>query len=168
MNAAAWASTLIGELFDRVGEEIDRLTLEGEGLRAPVDARYGHVVVEIDHDAENEALRVSISVPVPPGGGKAFLLWCLAMNVSYWDVKVGVGEDGRLVVLSDLDAPQGADLDELATDVLDRADSVVDFLDDDLVGWLMAHGLGTPTQRERWRSRPTTGSIAGDEKHTER
>lgn len=142
---------LLSELFDHVEEEIDGITLTPDGLRAVVDGRFGELNVAIEHDPAEEMLRVSAAVAPPAGSGRAFLIWCLASNAKYWDVKIGLDEEGRLLVHSDLDATDDLDMDDLAASVVERADAVVDLLDDDLVEWLLEHGLGTPTQRARWQ-----------------
>lgn len=144
---------LLSELFDHVEEEIDGVTLTPDGLRAIVDGRFGELNVAVEHDPENEMLRVSAAVAPPAGSGRSFLIWCLAINAKYWDVKTGLDEEGRLLVHSDLDATDDLDLEDVASSVIERADAVVDLLDDDLVEWLLEHGLGTPSQRERWQQR---------------
>lgn len=152
MSGARESLSLLRKLSDLLAADVKGLRIEGERLSASSEARFGAVAMEIDYDQANDALRVSVPVAVPPGAGKSFLLWCLAMNVSYWDVKTGVDEQGRLVVHSDLDLPAEDDLEELAREVVDRVESVLDFLDEDLVGWLLANDLGTPAQRQRWRT----------------
>lgn len=144
---------LLSELFDHVEEEIDGITLTPDGLRAVVDGRFGELNVAVEHDATSEMLRVSAAVAPPAGSGRAFLIWCLSSNAKYWDVKTGLDEEGRLLVHSDLDATDDLDIEDLASSVIERADAVVDLLDDDLVEWLLEHGLGTPTQRARWEHR---------------
>ncbi|MEZ4254030.1 MAG: hypothetical protein R3B99_37965, partial [Polyangiales bacterium] len=52
----------------------------------------------------------------------------------------------------DLDADEGVDIERLAEAVVERAEAVVDVLDEDLVQWLLERELGTPDQRERWQS----------------
>ncbi|MDH5493606.1 MAG: hypothetical protein OEY14_16755 [Myxococcales bacterium] len=147
------ASDLLRAVHERINEDIDGLSLSAEGLRASIDARFGELVLEIDHDRESEAVRVSVRVAPPAGAGSSFLIWCLSANVQFWDVKIGLDEDGHLRVHSDMDAPEGCDLDALAAEIVDRADTVVDLLDDDAVEWLLANDLGTPAQRERWNAR---------------
>ena len=84
-------------------EEVSGLELTDAGLRGELDLRYGLVPFQIDHDAEAEALRVSVRLPPPAGGGPDFLVWCLALNGQYWDAKLGLDEDGFLLVHADVD-----------------------------------------------------------------
>ena len=49
-------------------------------------------------------VRVSVAVAPPAGAGRSFLVWCLALNVRYWDVKLGLDARGRLLAHADLDA----------------------------------------------------------------
>ncbi|MFT5358505.1 MAG: hypothetical protein ACI9KE_005744 [Polyangiales bacterium] len=149
------ARDLLDRLYERMEEDVDGLARLPEGLRAVVDARYDEVTVCIDHDPVAEMIRVSVAVAAPAGSGRSFLVWCLATNAMYWDVKLGLDGAGRLLVHSDLDAHRGLDIDELCASVLERADTVVDLLDDDFVEWMLEHRLGTPTQHQRWTSRPT-------------
>ena len=144
---------LLEELFDLVQEDLDGVSMTPDGLRAIVDGRFGEVTVAIDHDADAEMLRIGAAVPPPAGSGRSFLLWCMATNARYWDVKIGINDQGLLLVHSDLDAPPETNMDELSAAVIERADTVVDLLDDDLVDWLLTHGLGTPAQRARWEAR---------------
>ena len=146
------ATELLPKLYDAIEDDLDGLTMTADGLRAVVDGRFGEVAVAIDHDDEAEMIRVSAAVPPPVGSGRSFLVWCLSINARYWDVKIGLSADGQLLVHADLDAGS-ADLDDLAAAVVERTDTVVDLLDDDLVEWLLEHGMGTPEQRERWESR---------------
>ena len=143
----------MGELFDHVEEDLDGVTMTPDGLRAIVDGRFGEVTVAVDHDPEAEMLRVSAAVPPPAGSGRSFLLWCLALNARYWDVKVGLDDRGLLLVHSDLDVDDELDIEVVAAQVIERSDTVVDLIDDDLVEWLLEHDLGTPAQRERWEAR---------------
>jgi len=147
------ARDLLGELYDYVEEDLDGLTLTPDGLRAVVDGRFGEVTVCVEFDVDEEMLRVSAAVPPPAGSGRSFLIWCLAMNAKYWDVKTGLDDDGQLLVHADIDAPVDADVEFIAAAVVERADAIVELLDDDFVDWLLEHGLGTPGQRERWRGR---------------
>lgn len=143
---------LLDDLYDRMEEDLDGLSRVPEGLRAVVDARFGEVTVRIDHDPEAEMIRVSVAVPPPAGAGRSFLIWCLSTNAMYWDVKLGLDTRGRFLVHADLDAREGIDPDDLAAAVVERAETVVDLLDDDFVEWLLSHGLGTPIQRDRWET----------------
>ena len=147
------ARDLLDRLYERMEEDLDGLARLPEGLRAVVDARYGEVTLCIDHDAEAEMIRVSVAVASPAGAGRSFLVWCLAANAMYWDVKLGLDGGGLLLVHSDLDAHRGLDIDELAAAVVERADTVVDLIDDDFVQWMLTHRLGTPSQQARWTSR---------------
>ncbi len=144
---------LMGELFDRVEEDLDGVTLTPDGLRAIVDGRFGEVTVAVDHDPDAEMLRVCAAVPPPAGTGRSFLLWCLAMNARYWDVKVGLDDRGLLLIHSDFDVEEDLGMDAIAAAVIERSDTVIDLIDDDLVDWLLEHGLGTPNQRKRWEAR---------------
>lgn len=63
---------------------------------------------------------------------------------------VGLDSRGRLLAHADLDADEGVDAERLAEAVVERAEAVVDVLDEDLVEWLLERELGTPDQRERW------------------
>jgi len=155
--ANAMPEELLLALKERLDEELDGLSLTGDGLEAIADARYGEVTIQIEHDLEVDSVRVMVAVPVPAGSGLQFLVWCLASNTSYWDVKIGLDEEGHLVVHADLDA-DGADRELLASRIVDRVETILELLDDDLAEWLLAHDLGTPRQRERWKSRtPPTG-----------
>ena len=152
-------SALLESLGELVEDDLDGVTLTPEGLRAVADARFGEVTIRIDHEEDEEAdegtasLRVQVSVPPPAGAGPEFLLWCLATNTQYWGVKVGLDEDGMLAVHADLEAEGGRADELLAADVLDRVESVLQLLDEDLTEYCLAHGLGTPAQRGRWQRR---------------
>src|SRR5690606_35258170 len=106
--------------------------LSDAGLRGELDLRYGLLPFQIDHDAEAEALRVSVRLPPPAGGGADFLVWCLALNAQYWDAKLGLDEDGLLLVHADLDASPNANLDALSAAIIDRIDTIAELIDDDL------------------------------------
>ena len=147
------ASDLLRALKERTDDDLDGLTLTADGLSAVADIRFGEVTIDIDHDEEAGSVRVSVSVPPPAGAGSDFLVWALSVNAQYWDVKIGLGEDGELLVHADLDAEPDADITDLAADVVDRAESILELLDDDLTEWVLEHDLGTPAQRERWLSR---------------
>lgn len=144
---------LMGELFDLVEEDLDGVTLTPDGMRAIVDGRFGEVTVAVEHDPDAEMLRVCAAVPPPVGTGRSFLVWCLAMNARYWDVKLGLDDSGLLLVHSDFDIEEELGMDAIAAAVVEKADTVIDLIDDDLVDWLLEHGLGTPNQRERWEVR---------------
>ena len=147
------ASEIINALRHALEEGLKGITLVEDSLEAGIDARYGDVVLEIDHDLEAESIRVSVDLPPPPGAGTDFLIWCLTVNTQYWDVKIGLDEDGLLVFHGDLDVVDEADVNELAQVILDRAETITELIDDDLTEWLLERGLGTPGQQERWLSR---------------
>jgi hypothetical protein len=147
------ASDLLRALRDRIDEDLEGATVTPDGLRAPAEIRYGDVVVAIDHDLEAASVRIGVAVPPPAGAGGEFLLWCLGTSTQYWDIKIGLDDEGFLLVHSDLDADDDVDLGALATMVVDRAETILDLLEEDLVEWLLSHGLGTPAQRERWETR---------------
>ena len=142
---------LLDELYQHLGDDLDGIQRTPDALRFLADGRYGEVTVVVEHDASAEMLRVSAAVPAPAGSGRSFLIWALALNSRYWDVKTGLDRRGRLLVHSDLDAPADAELSQTAVAVVERADAVADLVDQDLVDWLLEHGLGTPEQRERWK-----------------
>lgn len=147
------ASQLLESLRGLVEEEVDGITSTPEGLRAVADARFAEIVLRIDHDEEAEAIRVQASIAPPAGAGTEFLVWCLATNTQYWDVKVGLDEDGMLAIHADLEAVDAVASADLANDVVDRVESILQLLDEDLAEYLLDAGLGTPAQRARWESR---------------
>lgn len=157
---SAMPEDTLRSLCSHLDEDLDGIRLVDDGLEAVVDCRYGEVVLRVDHDEEVESLRVSAVIPPPAGTGPSFLHWCLVQNTQYWDAKVGIDESGYLAVHADLDVDP--DLSRLATFVADRAESIVDLLDRDLVDWLLEHGHATPTQRERWLSRSPNGEESDD------
>lgn len=159
------ATDILTALKERIDEDLDGLTLTPDGLQAVTDARFGELLVQIEYDDEAESIRVSVAVPPPAGAGLELLLWCLHVNTQYWDVKFGLEDEGRLLVHADLDADESSDIAALGADVVDRAETVIDLIDDDLVEWILARNLGTPAQQERWRSRPpkVSGSEADEE-----
>lgn len=146
------ATEILQALHERIEDDLDGLTLTPDGLRAVTDARWGEITLHIDHDPEAATVRVSAALPPPVGAGVEFLIWCLSLNGQYFDVKVALDDDGRLLVHGDLDA-DGSEPADLAADVVDAAESVLDLIDDDLVEWCLGQGLGTPAQRTRWASR---------------
>jgi hypothetical protein len=146
-------SEILRGVMERIQDDVDGVTATAEGLAAVADARFGEVTIQIDHEEEAGEIRVGIAIPPPAGAGRNFLIWCLSENVLYWDVKIGLDEDGELLLHADLDVTPESDLDALSRDVVDRVESILDLLDDDLVGWLLEHDLGTPAQRERWQTR---------------
>lgn len=143
---------LLTDLYDRIEDELDDLQQTSDALRARFDQRYGDVRVVVTHDPEAEMLRVAVRVPPPAGAGAPFLVFCLSLNARYWDVKTGLDHDGRVLVHADLEAPEDIDLKALGEAVVERAETVVDVLDEDLVEWCLAEGYGTPAQRERWET----------------
>jgi len=147
------ASEMITGLKPIVEAGLDGVRAVDGALVATADTRFGELSLRIEHDEDAASIRVLTSVPPPAGGGADFLLFCLAINTQYWDVKVGVDDDGMLIVHADLDAEDGDDLDALGELIVDRAETIVEMLDDDICGWLLARGLGTPAQLERWRTR---------------
>lgn len=155
-------SSLFETLRDLLDEEIDGVALTPEGLRAVADARWGEVTVCVDRDEDEQepdtiAIRVHVDVPPPAGAGQEFLLWCLATNTQYWGVKLGLDEKGMLCVHADLDATGPNAEEVLAADVLDRVESILQLVDEDLSDYCLVHGLGTPAQRARWESRRPEG-----------
>lgn len=149
------ADDLLSALRERLDEDIDGIARTEDGLEAIVDARYGEVVLEVEHDVEAQSLRLMVCVPPPAGAGADFLIWALSTNTQYWDVKIGLDEAGHLVIHADLDA-EGEPIADLAGLIVDRTETILELLDADLVEWLLEHGLGTPAQRERWISRKPT------------
>jgi hypothetical protein len=156
------ASALLESLRPMLEEDLDGVKSAPEGLRAVADARYGEVLVRIDHDEEAAAIRVQVALPPPAGAGTDFLLFCLSTNIQYWDVKFGLDEEGMLAVHADLEG-EGVRADEsLANDVIDRVESILQLLDEDLPDYLLEHGLGTPAQRARWQSRKAAEKESAD------
>ena len=156
-------SALIEGLRPRVEEGLEGVRLVDEGLVAEADARYGDLVIQVEHDTDAASIRVLTRIPSPAGTGSDFLVFCLSLNTQYWDVKIGLDDDGMMVVHADLDAEEGDDLDALAELVVDRAETIVEMLDGDVCGWLLPRGLGTPTQLERWRSRAVSSNGKDEE-----
>ena len=146
---------LLELLRERLDEDIDGIARTEDGLSAIVDARFGEVTLELEHEPEAQSMRVMVCVPPPAGAGTDFLIWALSTNTQYWDVKIGLDEGGQLVVHADLDA-EGQELSALAGLIVDRTETILELLDADLVDWLLEHDLGTPAQRERWVSRRPT------------
>jgi hypothetical protein len=140
---------ILQALHERIDDDLDGLVLTPEGLRAVADARWGEITIHIDHDAEASTVRVAVALPPPAGAGTEFLLWCLSLNALYFDVKVALDDEGRLLVHSDLAADE-LDVTDLAAEVVEAAETVIDLIDDDLVEWCVSRGLGTPAQRQRW------------------
>lgn len=142
-------------------EDLENVTVTEKGLSASVDCRYGDITLRIDPDEEEQdentlALRVQVLLPTPVGAGNAFLVWCLTTNVEYWGVKIGIDETGMIAVHADLEVVGAVAIQSLAAEIVDRSDSVIQLLDEDLVEYCLSHGLGTPQQQERWRERTAT------------
>lgn len=142
---------LLQSLYRPLLEEVTGLQLGEEGLRGQLDLRYGVLPFQIDHDPGAEALRVSVRLPPPAGGGHDFLIWCLALNAQYWDAKLALDEAGFLLVHADVDATPDSDVEVLRGALCDRIDTIAELIDEDLCGYLLDHDLGTPAQVERWR-----------------
>src|SRR4051812_21499848 len=135
---------LLSSLHAPLLEEVSGLELTDDGLRGELDLRYGLVPFHIDHDPDAEAVRVSVRVPPPPGGGADFLVWCLALNGQYWDAKLGLDENGLLLVHADVDALPDADIELLKATITERIDTIAELIDDDLCMYLLDHRLATP------------------------
>ena len=144
---------MLDALRKQLGERLPGLTRSGVGLRSPLDARYGSLVLRLDWDEDAESIRVATHIPPPAGAGPELLVWCLATNAQYWDVKIGLDDEGLLVVHADVDADPDGDLKALAERLADRVDTIRELLDDDLAPYLLDRGLGTPSQRARWTER---------------
>lgn len=149
------ATGILEALHEHIEDEIEGLVLTPEGLSATSDTRWGEVTLRVDHDEEAGCVRVSAAIPAPPGAGPELLIFCLSLNAQYFDVKIALDDEGRLLVHGDLEV-EDADAAELAPSVVDAAESILDVIDDDLVEWCSSHGLGTPAQRKRWESQVTT------------
>jgi hypothetical protein len=164
------SSPLLESLRELVEEDLDGVTATPEGLRAVADARWGEVTVRVDEeepeqDEDGAGLRVSVRVPPPAGAGQEFLVWALSTNTQFWGVKLGLDDDGMLSVHADLET-EGGEADELlASDVIDRVETILQLLDEDLAEYCLAHGLGTPAQRARWERR--RAEVLGDEDEDE-
>lgn len=146
------ATDLLRALHAPLAQEVSSLELADDGLRGELDLRYGIVSLQIDHDPEAEALRVSVRLPPPPASGPDFLVWCLALNAQYWDAKIALDDSGYLLVHADVDATPDADVASLQVALIDRVDTIAELIDDDLCDYLLEHRLGTPEQLARWRS----------------
>lgn len=133
-------------------DEVAGLELADDGLRGQLELRYGISPLQIDHDPEAEALRVSVRLPPPAGAGADFLVWCLSLNAQYWDAKLALDEGGFLLVHADLDATPASDLEQLRGALVDRVDTISELIDDDLCGYLLERRLGTPEQLDRWQA----------------
>jgi hypothetical protein len=146
------ATDLLRALHAPLADEIAGLALVDDGLRGELDLRYGLVPLQIDHDPEAEALRVSVRLPPPAASGPDFLVWCLALNAQYWDAKLALDDGGYLLVHADVDATPETELAQLQVALIDRVDTIAELIDDDLCDYLLEHHLGTPEQLARWRS----------------
>ena len=149
-------------------DDLDGVTATPEGLRAVSDQRFGEVTLRIDPDEDEQddgtiALRVQAIVPAPIGAGSEFLIWCLHLNNSYWAVKLGVDDSGMLVVHADVEAEPDVKLAALAAEVIDRAESILQLLDEDLVEYCLGAGVGTPAQQARWEERRPSALEDDDE-----
>jgi hypothetical protein len=129
--------------------ELAELTLTPSGMHAAIETRYATLDLRFDFDADARSLRTYVVLSTPVGAGVEFLRWCLSMNTLYWDVKIGLDSDGRLLVLSDVDFDHG-DLAVTARVALGRVSAICELIEDDLVDYLMAHRLATPAQIARW------------------
>jgi len=154
---------LLRSLLPLVEDDLDDVEAGPDGLSAQVSTRYGEVVLRVEHDEEAESLRVGVAVPPPAGAGVSFLIFCLSLDARYWDVKVGLDDAGFLLLHSDLAAPESEDSADLASLLVERSDAVIDLLDDDLVGFMLEHELGTPSQTLRWLERAPELDDAEDE-----
>lgn len=144
-------SDLLQSLRAILSDNIKGIRVLDEGLEALIDLRYGETPLRIELEPEADSLRVFMRFAPPAGAGPDFLLFCLALNTQYWDVKVGLEEDGVFVVHSDLDLDD--DVEDMAQKIVDRLESMYDLFDGDLVTWLERNKLGTPAQVERWNTR---------------
>lgn len=143
------AQQILEALCDIMGSRLPGLSLVDSAMEVQVDWRYGRLTICFDHDAEAESIRIFICLPPPAGAGPQFLTWCLATNVLYWDVKLGLDPHGMLIVHADVDLEQ-ADLVQTAEVLLGRVDAMSEMLDDDLVAYIDEHRLATPAQAARW------------------
>lgn len=144
---------MLDALYKNLADRLPGLARSGTGLSSALDVRYGALTLRFDWDEEVESIRVATYIPPPAGAGPELLVWCLATNAQYWDVKIGLDDDGLLVVHADVDADPDGDLDALAERLADRADTIRELLDHDLAPYLLDRGLGTPAQRARWVER---------------
>lgn len=141
----------VSNLRDLLSADLEGMVqVADDALECRAEAHYGVLLVRVEYDSEAASLRILTRVPTPAGTGAEFLLFCLGLNTQYWDVKIGVDEAGMLVVHSDMDAD--ADIADIAAKLVDRVETSIDLIDDDLMRWLLEHNVGTPLQLERWRS----------------
>lgn len=140
---------ILGALHELLTARLPGIEVVESGLSVELEWRYGRVTLTFDFDPEAGSLRVFVRLPTPPGAGPGFLTWCLATNVTYWDVKLGLDGSGMLLVHADVDLDQ-ADYVSAAEVLLCRVDAMAELVDDDLVQYIDAHGLATPSQKQRW------------------
>ncbi len=145
------AVEFLSALKTRLTGELPGLALEGDALAAPLSCRYGELTLEIDYDVDAESVRVGVAFPPPPGAGADFLVFLLATNTQYWDVKAGLDEEGMFTVHSDLDADSKTEeaLTVLIALILDRAETIGEYVSE-IADWLGERELGTPQQIARW------------------
>jgi hypothetical protein len=141
---------VLERLAQLMSTELPGLTASPSGLEAVRELRYGRVPVMFDYDAETKSIRVYARVPVPPGAGPDFLIWCLTTSTLYWDVKIGLDEAGMLIVHGDVDCDR-AEVEFVAQILCERVDAIGELLDEDLVPYQLDHQLCTPAQATRWR-----------------
>ncbi len=144
------------DLVEQIARRLDgRLGLvgrDGGTLRIPTEApRFGPVQIRVEHDSEAASIRVFVPLTPPSGAGPDFLLWCLAVSAQYFHVKVGLDDEGMLIFHADIEAGEEAGPEWLADTVVERAETILELLDDDLVPFLLGRSLGTAQQRARWQ-----------------
>lgn len=141
---------LLEALHTPLLEEVAGLELASEGIRGQLDLRYGLLAFQIDHDPEDEVLRVAARLPPPVAAGHEFLVYCLALNAQSSHAKLGLDDSGFLLVHADVSAPEGLDVDLLRDDITGCIDAIAELIDDSLCPYLLERRLGTPAQLERW------------------
>lgn len=162
-------SAMLESLLEILSEDVDGLSLEDEGLSAVIDGRFGEVILRIREEElgtepnDPVALRVEIAVPSPAGGGRSLLLFLLAANQHAWGACFGLSEEGMLVAHADLDLAHEKADEEISDLVIDRIESVLQLIDEELVEFALAHHLGTPAQRMRWTRRVVGGAFVDEE-----
>lgn len=140
---------LFNALSELLAAEMPGLSQQGTTMQVVLEWRYGRVTVRLDFDAATESIRLYTVVPPPAGAGSPFLLFCLATNTLYWDVKIGLDAQGMLLVHADVDLDQ-ADLTMTARVLIERVVTMRELLDDDFVSYLLQNKLATTAQHERW------------------
>lgn len=143
---------ILDALKELMEPELSELKVEAATMQCVLDVRYARLTLWFDFDPQAESIRMYVTVPPPAGAGPEFLVWCLSTNTLYWDVKLGLDANGMLLVHADVDLDQ-ADLTSTARVLLERVAAMRELLDDELVGYLVNHKLGTPPQLERWLTR---------------